>query len=308
MATQKIDEQVLSGLHKMFCNSSDEKVRAECQRIQEIAGDLLEGTGYGPIPKEASQWVNQRPFYGPGKNQDAFLGKVKEYIGKLPTGLMVEEMNVIQNGTPFSLMNGQPLSGKVKYGFADLFRLLGYPYDEGMMHMPVDAVDGKKGNPFYAPLSAIPNDYMNHFLENVLDKNPMMKMVAINKLAKRLDKEYKNKPGMGKDAKVKEIRAMIKDFVERYRNPYLKFETLRPEDLPISNYRNQNFHKVLLRFNRANQMKTLVSALKEQERRITKKPSKKPKLSKNQEEDYEPELRILDDHVSEIKKQRSKAL
>lgn len=256
---------LLSTLGEQLCSGTDKQTKKGCSELENVLNEMIPAQ-YSDETK-AKLLISQRPFFENG-NMERFQLLAKNYVAKLPANLQLAELNTLQKGLPFKLAHPsrERMEGSVKYGYADLYRFLGYPFGEGMAHLPFDK-DTKKGNPFYAPYGPVPDAQMNDALKKVLEQNPMYKLAAMLKMAKSLNREYSgNEKGMNQDDRVKSLKKQLINFLEMYGNPLRKKIPILPEDLPIASYRHKNFNHMLRQFMNAQQMKDILKVVKKLEK------------------------------------------
>lgn len=192
--------------------------------------------------------------YAKGKKDD-FEGQVRfqamaqEFLGGVDNpATSLYYLNEMQKYAPFMVADPrpQPLGPQpksVKYGYADLFRFMGYPFSEGMARI--------KENPFYHPIRyPIPDPTANDALLRMLSKNSLSLRDKLRTLVESSSKKVFRMD----DPEAKEIAGLIHAILADRYDPDRILLPIPGQERPMANYRLNNIHRQLLNMQVAHQL------------------------------------------------------
>jgi len=252
--------QVLASLSKDLPKEHSQKILTDIKRKiptmeKEELKKMKDYPGVAP-----EKWVH-RP--------NDFRAAMQRHISKLPPQYQLPELNRIQKKAPFSLLDPKgkkQLSAKsTKYGYADLYNFLGFPYSKGIVR---SSMQGQ--NPFYHPLKMpVPDVYGNNVLSHIKRFGPSQKLME----AKDIYKELMSKSGgaplylvnpkildEGYDTKIKRMAQLTFDVANRVYSPVTLSHFVKGQERPMKQYLDQNFNTMLWELNKVHLIKPISPA------------------------------------------------
>lgn len=199
----------------------------------------------------------------------AFQTALQKHLAELPPQFQLGELNRVQKKCKFNLLDpqGKQLSTKkMHYGFADLYKFLGYPFGPGIAR---NSMQGQ--NPFYHPIEyPIPNIYSNNVLSHIKRFSPTQKLIDAKEIfeemnsqaggnswfvgpvdSKVLDESYKKK--------IERMAELLSDVANRVYSPVTLSHLVSGQERPMKTYQDLNFNRLLWELNQVHLIKPISS-------------------------------------------------
>lgn len=254
------EPQLLTTFFQKVLSSLSNDVLPHSDTVEEI------GSGTGGTPEFIGNRDEKRTIgkveYGKWADQpNEFRRMIQKHMSEIPPQYQLDELNRIQKDLPFGLVDpSQPAKSggskvksgkrltpkKVHYGYADLYKFLGFPYSDTPVR---SSMQGQ--NPFYQPLELpVPDVYANNVLSHIRRFSPEQKLMAAKEIyddivkksggavlidSKTLDESYYKK--------IERMAELAHDVANRVYSPVTLSHFVAGQERPMKSYlEKDNYH------------------------------------------------------------------